>query len=156
MLRTTKRTLLIGIGNYGRSDDALGWNFADVFASHDDLFDVEYRYQLQIEDAELVSQYEEVIFADASHEPLENGFSFYECTPQPSSTFTTHQLEPEMVLWLCNDLYGKQPRGHVMAISGVTWELQHGLSENARENFNEAVAFFMAHINNLEPEPVVR
>ena len=60
---TDRKTLLIGIGNSGRSDDALGWKFVDEFADYDYLFDLEYRYQLQIEDSELVSRYKKVIFA---------------------------------------------------------------------------------------------
>ena len=50
---TDRKTLLIGIGNSGRSDDALGWKFVDEFVEYGHLFDLEYRYQLQIEDAEL-------------------------------------------------------------------------------------------------------
>ena len=69
-INQTKKTLLIGIGNYGRADDALGWKFIDEFSDRDDLYDFEYRYQLQIEDAELVTKYEKVIFVDASHQQL--------------------------------------------------------------------------------------
>jgi hydrogenase maturation protease len=151
MLKENKRTLLIGIGNYGRSDDALGWEFVDVFASHDDLFDIEYRYQLQIEDAELITQYDEVIFVDASQKPLPEGFAYYACKPAMTAAFTTHKLEPEMVLWLADDLYGRQPKAWVMAIEGNAWELNHGLSDHARENLVNAIAYFMALINKLEP-----
>ncbi len=147
----TNRTLLIGIGNYGRSDDALGWKFIDTFESHDDLFDFEYRYQLQIEDAELISEYEQVIFVDASHEQYADGFSFHPCEPSASSSFTSHELQPEMILWLAWELFGKKPEAHVMAISGKKWKLQHGLSAKAQENFTNAAAFFLARINKLEP-----
>ncbi len=152
-LKTVNRTLVIGIGNYGRSDDALGWTFIDTFITHDDLFDFEYRYQLQIEDAELISQYDQVIFVDATHQQLDEGFSFYACVPSASSSFTTHKLEPEMVLWLAWDLFGKKPDAFVLAISGTEWKLQHGLSSTARINLNNAVAFFLAQINNLVPAP---
>ncbi|MBX2947593.1 MAG: hypothetical protein KF725_17315 [Cyclobacteriaceae bacterium] len=150
----TNKTLMIGIGNYGRSDDALGWKFIDTFVSHDDLFDFEYRYQLQIEDADLISQYDHVIFVDASREQYRNGFSFHVCEPSPSSSFTTHELKPEMVLWLTWDLFGKKPKAHTMAISGKQWKLQHGLSRKAQENFNKAVTYFIAYINKLEHVPV--
>lgn len=151
----TNRTLLIGIGNYGRSDDALGWKFIDTFESHDDLFDFEYRYQLQIEDAELISQYDQVIFVDASHEHYANGFSFHPCEPSASSSFTSHELLPEMVVWLAWELFGKKPEAYVMAITGITWELHHGLSAEAEENFKRAAAYFIGYINNLQPALVV-
>ena len=141
-LNQTKKTLLIGIGNYGRADDALGWKFLDEFSALEDLYDFEYRYQLQIEDAELVSKYEKVIFVDASHQQLEKGFSFYSCLPAPTSAFTTHQLNPETVLWLAGELFDDSPKGYVMAIGGIQWKLHYGLSNQAKRNFKKAVAYF--------------
>ncbi len=141
-LSQIKKTLLIGIGNNGRSDDALGWKFLDEFSGREDLYDFEYRYQLQIEDSELVSRYETVIFVDASHEKLEKGFSFYTCLPAPTSAFTTHQLAPETVLWLTGELFDAPPKGYVMAISGIEWKLHFGLSNQAKKNFKNAIAYF--------------
>ena len=64
-LKTKPATLVIGIGNKGRNDDGLGWNFA-AFIEQMRLpkVSIEYRYQLQIEDAYLISQYERIFFAD--------------------------------------------------------------------------------------------
>ncbi|MBX2964478.1 MAG: hydrogenase maturation protease [Cyclobacteriaceae bacterium] len=152
-LETNDKTLLVGIGNYGRSDDGLGWEFIDTFCSHDDLFDVEYRYQLQVEDAELISRYNRVIFVDASHSTYEEGFHFYPCTPKVIHSYTSHQLSPESVLWLVHDLFGKNPEGYVMAISGHTWKFKQGLSHQAQENFHKAATHFLAYINNLTPAP---
>jgi Ni,Fe-hydrogenase maturation factor len=60
------RTLLIGIGNSGRADDGLGWAFLDeVEKTLPKNYDLEYRYQLQVEDAELISHYNTVFFIDA-------------------------------------------------------------------------------------------
>ena len=141
-INQTKKILMIGIGNYGRADDAMGWKFLDELADSGDLYDFEYRYQLQIEDAELVSKYEKVIFVDASHQPLERGFSFSTCFPAPTSAFTTHQLNPETVLWLAGELFDYPPEGYVMAISGIKWQLHHGLSKQAEKNFKNAVSCF--------------
>ncbi|PSR08953.1 MAG: Ni/Fe hydrogenase, partial [Bacteroidetes bacterium] len=60
------RQLLLGIGNSGRADDGLGWAFAEAFSDQADLFEVELRYQLQIEDALLISTYQRVVIVDAS------------------------------------------------------------------------------------------
>ena len=58
------KTLLFGIGNSGRSDDGLGWEFLDKIKPNFPIdFDMEYRYQLQIEDAELAKQYQRVMFS---------------------------------------------------------------------------------------------
>jgi hydrogenase maturation protease len=136
----TKRTLLIGIGNDGRSDDALGWRFAETIESRYDC-DVVYRYQLQIEDAELISNYDEVIFVDAHKALLPEGFSFYECLPACSPTFTTHSLSPETVLSLVHTIFNKIVKGYVLAISGEAWELKQGLSKNAATHLNRAIDF---------------
>jgi hydrogenase maturation protease len=141
-LNQIKKNLVIGIGNYGRADDALGWRFVDAFSDLNDQYDFEYRYQLQIEDAELVSNYEKVIFVDASHQSIEKGFSFYDCEPAPTSAFTTHQLNPETVLWLAQELFNANPKGFVLAIEGAYWQLHHGLSDAAEKNLKKATAFF--------------
>lgn len=138
----TKKTLLIGIGNDGRSDDALGWRFVDSFTSNKDQFTVEYRYQLQIEDALLISEYEKVIFVDASRKTYKKGWQFYKCIPVHQETFTSHSLNPETVLWLAGYLFNHSPEAYMMAIEGAHWELRHGLSELAKRNLENALALF--------------
>lgn len=140
--KTTDKILLIGIGNYSRADDALGWKFADEFSALSDLFDIEYRYQLQVEDAELITQYKQVIFVDAYHSHLPNGFSYYECKPAPAENFTTHTLAPENVLWIAQELFGYTPQCNVMAIGGNYWELRDNMSDEASGNLDTALRFF--------------
>ncbi len=61
-----KKTLFVGIGNIGRADDGLGWAFIDYLAlKSTNSYNLEYRYQLQVEDAELISNYHTVIFVDS-------------------------------------------------------------------------------------------
>lgn len=141
-LKMDNKILMIGIGNNGRSDDALGWKFADEFSTYEDVFDVDHRYQLQIEDALLISEYKKVIFVDASHKHYQDGFLFYKCVPARTEAFTTHKLEPETVLWLANDLFNQSPEVYVMAISGISWELNQGISDVAQQNFGKAVSYF--------------
>ena len=153
VLKADKKILLLGIGNNGRSDDALGWKFVEEFTSRQELFDVEYRYQLQVEDALQITEYDTVIFVDASHTIYTNGFSFHECIPTRKDTFTTHSLEPETVLWLANDLFNQTPKAYIMAISGMEWELHQGLTETAQLNFERAVDYFknwLIHYKLLE------
>ena len=153
---TDRKTLLIGIGNSGRSDDALGCKFVDEFADYDHLFDLEYRYQLQIEDAELVSRYKKVIFVDASCTLSDKGFSFEPCIPAPLTSFTSHELSPGCVVWLARDLYSVSPQAFVLAIGGTQWELHLGLSTAAQQNFNKAADFFRAYLQASETEYVTQ
>jgi hydrogenase maturation protease len=146
-INQTKKTLFAGIGNYGRADDALGWKFIDAFSDWDNQYDLVYRYQLQIEDAELISNYERVIFIDASHQQLEGGFSFYKCMPNPNNTITTHQLLPETVLWLAGELFRAPAEAYIMAICGIHWDLDFEQSETATHNLNQAVKYLRNWLN---------
>ncbi len=140
----SNKILLIGIGNCGRGDDGLGWKFTDMLERYKfDFFDYEYRYQLQVEDTLLVSRYSKVIFADASHDVLENGFEVKPCVPANHYFFSSHIQSPETILYLANDLYNKQPAAYTIAISGCHWHLKTSLSKEAKKNLQSAFAFFL-------------
>lgn len=142
-----RKILLLGIGNSGRSDDGLGWSFVEAIEGDAcDLLDCEFRYQLQVEDADLVAGYDTVIFVDASLEALKKGFEISPCIPAGQYSFTSHALDPGAVVYLANTLYHKFPEAYVLAISGVSWELQVGLSKEAGDNLNTALGFFRESI----------
>ena len=136
-------TLLIGIGNSGRSDDGLGWAFLDRIQQQA-TFDgrVEYRYQLQVEDAALISDAEHVIFIDSYRGELLDGFQLTRCEPLSEFAFTTHVLPPGAVLSLCRDLYGRVPRADALMIQGTCWDLRIGISPEAERRLENALQFF--------------
>ena len=139
--------IIIGIGNSGRQDDGLGWAFLDSIinkASVGTRF--EYKYQLQIEDAELIGEFKTVIFVDASKNDLENSFSFEKCGASNKYSFSTHSLVPETILYLSEHLYDHKPKAYVFAIQGYEWELKNGLSKKGTENLNNAVEYFTNNI----------
>lgn len=139
----SKSQLLVGIGNSGRGDDGLGWAFVETIEKKDKfLGDTVLRYQLQVEDAELISRYEEVIFVDAFEGESKDGFLYKECLPTKDFSFTTHRLPPETVLYLCQELYQKKPKAHLLLIDGIKWKLEIGLSEVAKQNLDSALTFF--------------
>ena len=138
-----EKTLLIGIGNSGRSDDGLGWAFADHLQG-DPCLEVIYRYQLQVEDAELISKYPDVWFVDASHKPSPIGFTCERIRGAGHFPYTTHALHPEAVVQLCQEVFGKSPRARLLGISGEAFELGHGLSTTARERLDKALKYFLS------------
>jgi len=143
-------TLLIGIGNSGRSDDGLGWAFLDriqqgaAFGGR-----VEYRYQLQVEDAALISDMEHVIFVDSYRGELPNGFQLTRCEPLREFAFTTHVLPPGAVLFLCRDLYGRAPRADALMIQGTSWDLHIGMSPEAERRLEDALQFFESYWQSM-------
>jgi hydrogenase maturation protease len=146
MKKSDLKTLIIGIGNNGRQDDGLGWAFLDILRKEQPLFDLEYRYQLQIEDAEYISGYQHVIFVDATKETTENGFYYKPCMPRESYNFSTHALSPQTIMSLSKTLYDTKVSAWLFAIQGFEWELQIGLSKKGAENLKKASLFFKDEI----------
>ena len=141
------KVLLFGIGNCGRADDGLGWAFLDNIKSElPENYDYEYRYQLQIEDAELASQYDTVIFIDAHKHFFENGFNWEQCFSQATNSFTTHELDPTTVLYLTESIYGNKPNAFILGINGEKYSLDMGLSNVAEQNLLKAIHFFKEEI----------
>ncbi len=137
------KSILIGIGNSGRQDDGLGWAFLDKISPKlPPNFVVEYRYQLQIEDAELISHYDQVFFVDAHKQILENGFVIEKCFPKETHHFSSHALPPETILYLAESVYDKNLESYLIGISGENYELEIGLTENALINLNQALLQF--------------
>ena len=137
------KTIVLGIGNIGRQDDGLGWLFLDYLK--DEGFkdiEIEYRYQLQIEDDELISNYENVIFIDATKEQTKNGFYYKICESSDKFGFSSHELVPETILYLANNLYNHNPKAFILGIQGYEWNLEIGLSVEAKVNLNNAKRYF--------------
>ena len=134
-----RKILLMAIGNTARGDDGLGWRLGEMIADLDmDGINVEFRYQLQVEDAQLISQYDAVIFMDATEEYVEKGFWFSRCLPGNNYYYSSHKQSPEALLYLSGELYGKWPDAWILAIGGSDWELGENLSELAQANLQTA------------------
>jgi hydrogenase maturation protease len=130
---------MLAIGNTGRKDDGLGWAFAQKLEqSQVDGWQVEYRYQLQIEDAELMSHFTEVLIVDAAKQEHQAPFFIEPCQAGKDITFSTHALSPSTILGLCVDIYGTQPVVQCLGITGYEWQLESGLSPEAEANLRLA------------------
>lgn len=133
------RCLVFCIGNNGRRDDGLGWAFADRLMNDPPAgMDVEYRYQLQVEDAWLLAQYSRVLFVDASQEKLPVGFAVRPCRSAAQYFFSSHHQSPETLLYLAAELYQSRPEAFTLAIAGTDWGLGTGLSPAANEHLDKA------------------
>ncbi|MCB0569625.1 MAG: hydrogenase maturation protease [Phaeodactylibacter sp.] len=142
-LLNARNTLLVGIGNNSRADDGLGWAFLDALENWPDFEgDIEYRYQLQVEDAPLIANYDSVVFIDAYQGALPEGFRWEVCQPAARFEFSTHALSPGSVLFLCQDLYQASPAAFTLAVAGDEWGLKEGLSVRAQANLQHALHSF--------------
>ena len=136
--------LIIGYGNPGRLDDGLGPAFAERMAEANlPGVIVESDYQLNIEDAALITGHDLVVFADASVNAVEP-FAFETITAcEPMVGFSSHSITAESLLGLADQLFEARPRAFAMAIRGYEFnEFGERLSEQAQQNLAAAVAFF--------------
>ena len=144
-MKEENKILVLGIGNIGRQDDGLGWLLLDYLKETKfENLDLEYRYQLQIEDAELLCDYKTVIFVDATKENTNEGFYYRTCEASDKHSFSTHELCPETVLFLANNLYQHKPNAFILGIQGYDWNLEIGLSEKAKLNFEKAKKYLVS------------
>ncbi|MDZ7741201.1 MAG: hydrogenase maturation protease [Bacteroidota bacterium] len=140
------KVLVYGYGNPGRQDDGLGNAFVNRIGQwveekglKDFFFDS--NYQLNIEDADEISDKDLVVFADASTEEIED-FCMSKVDESTKVAFTTHAASPGYIVELCRRIYKKAPPVYLMHIKGYEWEFEEGLSSKAKGNLELAVAYF--------------
>ncbi len=143
-MKKLDKTLVIGIGNNMRQDDGLGWNFLELLETEgfnaDNLLQ---KYQLMVEDAELISGFDAVFFVDACKSELENGFALERIYPAEDISFSTHSVPPNQILNLCEALYTKKPKSYLLKIQGCNWDIGIGFSELAETNLKNAFSYFL-------------
>ena len=142
------RVLVIGYGNPGRLDDGLGPALAKAVAGKRIAnVTVDENYLLTVEDAAEIAQHDIVIFADASING-EEPFSFKPVVPKTTNTFTSHSLEPEIVLGFAYDLFQAKTKGYALGIRGYEFdEFGEKLSARAQDNLIAAAQFLFELLN---------
>ncbi len=155
---------IVGYGNPGRQDDALGIRLAEKV--HDwslsngiECIETDTNYQLNIEDADNISDKDLVIFADASKENIENCV-FTEIQPNPKVEFTMHHVSPSFILHLCREIYDNYPHSYLMHIKGYEWEFMGEMTKKAHENLDKAFEhlkkFIIAYLSKQNIKPYNR
>jgi len=143
-MKKLSNILIIGIGNNTRQDDGLGWRFLELLEKEEFNTDnLVYKYQLMVEDAELISGFDFVIFIDACKSALENGFTFEPIYPAEVVSFSTHSVPPNQILNLCETLYAKKPKAYLLKIQGYQWNIEIGLSVLAKTNLENTFTYFI-------------
>lgn len=141
-----KRMVVLGYGNPGRRDDGLGPAMAEALeALHIPGVTVEEAYQLNIEDAATLAEYDAALFVDATTV----GAGPYELSPTRAAqcvSFTSHAVEPESVLAICEEHFDAAPESWTLAIRGYDFSLGEGLTPRANENLEKALTSVQAHI----------
>lgn len=144
-MNTNPRVLVYGYGNPGRGDDGLGPAFInqlEAWKRKEDIdhIDTDSNYQLNIEEAFTIRDYDRVVFVDASAEEIAN-YQLVRVQPSDKVSFTMHAMHPAFVLDLCKKLYGKSPEVFLLKIRGYDFTLSEGLSDRAAANLLKAFSY---------------
>jgi hydrogenase maturation protease len=140
-------SLIYGIGNIGRQDDGLGWAFIDRLETHQRHAHADLRrtYQLNLEDADLISGFARVLVVDATKDPAVASFALTRPEPKLDFSFTSHALSVPSILATAKQCFGQVPEVYLLAIRGYKWELQMGLTEPAQHNLSDSLEFLSGY-----------
>ena len=148
---SANKLLIYGYGNPGRQDDALGIVMADRIKAWIDehgfnSLAVDQNYQLNIEDADKIRDYDLVIFVDASVKDIQD-FELEEVTPTMTTEFSMHSVSPAFVLGLCKEISNACPKVFQLHIKGYEFKFMKKMSNKAKTNLVSAEKFLKTFIN---------
>ena len=146
------KTLIIGYGNDSRNDDGTGW-FVISELSKLNLPGVtlETAHQLEVDFAEVVRDYDQVVFVDAAIPESPEPWCTSEVQPGFRSHAVAHFMAPGDILGLCQTLYGRTPRGVLFSIRGHDFNFGTTLSPETRQAACEVVRRITALVGNFKP-----
>lgn len=144
------KILVYGYGNPGRQDDGLGVLFTEKlesWANQQQIKSLTFNsnYQLNIEDAYKLNEFDKVIFADASKEEIEH-FKLEKIIPDIHTNFSMHSVSPAFIIALCLEIYQSIPEAYQLHIKGYEWEFMEPLSQHALQNLNKASEFIQQQL----------
>jgi len=149
-----KKTLIYGYGNAGRQDDGLGERFIklmDEWIARENIQNLftDCNYQLNIEDSATISEYDTVIFVDASVADIED-YKMEKVVPNDATIeFTMHAVSVSYVLDLCKKIYNKQPETYVLHIKAYEFEFIEEMTPKAERNLLAAFEFLKQFIQKI-------
>lgn len=151
-----QRILIFGYGNPGRQDDGLGIRLAQnieewVRENNYRNISIDTNYQLNIENAYNLNDFDIVVFADASKENIKS-YKFEAIKPIVNPRFSMHSVSPEFVIGLCSEMYGNSPKTYVLHIKGYEWEFMKEPTKEASQNLSAATVFLKNKIKILNKD----
>ena len=135
------KTLVLGYGNRSRTDDGVGW-FVLERLQELGLPNVELHtsHQLDVDHAELISGFDDVIFVDAAIPQCPQLIARTVVQPCFRSHAVAHYLTPSDLLELAQTLFDQTPRGILFSIRGADFNFGTTLSPAT-----ERAAFDVVH-----------
>jgi hydrogenase maturation protease len=133
------RVLLIAFGNPLRGDDGIAWRVAEEIRRTMPGMAVLCVHQLTPELAEDASRAGRVIFIDAARNGEPGEIRCHTVPPDDRSLNFSHSLAPSQVLTICKQLYGAEPRGLLVSITGECFAHGEALSPRVIDALSQTV-----------------
>jgi len=149
------QTLIYGYGNPGRQDDGIGERFVQLVEAWTEKeklshISTDCNYQLNIEDAATIANYDTVIFVDASVVEDLDTYKLEKVEPNDATIeFTMHAVSTSFVLDLCRKIYNKTPETYVLHIKAYEFDFKEELTLKAEENMIAAYEFLKGFVLKL-------
>jgi hydrogenase maturation protease len=134
------RVLVIAYGNPLRGDDGIAWQAAENIERELPSVTVVCAHQLTPELAEAASAAGTVIFIDATLSAEPGKVVCKAVSAECGTPHYSHILAPAQILTLCNQLYGVEPQGFLISISGENFDHGEALSAAAINGVPRALA----------------
>jgi len=150
-----EKLLLFGYGNPDRGDDGVAYHiFMKLFSAEQidenqifstdvihlsDTVDVIFNFQLLPEYADLVAQYDRVIFIDAHTAEIEEELKLQPLEADFQHSPFTHHFSPSSCLAVAKSLAGKAPVAWLLSVRGYEFGFTRDLSERTNELVNQAI-----------------
>ncbi|MCP4994818.1 MAG: hydrogenase maturation protease [Gammaproteobacteria bacterium] len=131
-----KKVLVLGCGNPARGDDGVGPALINLLEQADfTRVEIRLDYQLRVEDALDIGNFQQVIFVDASKD-ARPPFEFNALTmDQLPTALDTHSTSPEALLYLAKTLFGAETPASILAIRGYAFEpFVESITPQAKKN----------------------
>lgn len=148
-MNTQAPLLVLGWGNPGRGDDALGPLLVErLLAQAGDLVDRGVLqgltdFQLQIEHALDLAGRRHVLFVDAARD-LAEPFVVRTLAPHAAPTPFTHALAPEALLHVAERLHGHPPPATLLALRAHRFDFGAALTDAATQALQAGLAWALA------------
>lgn len=139
------RTLVLGYGNVDRGDDGLGYHvvnevayrlanielepYGDAPTMVSDEIGLLFQRQLMPEMAELLAEFDRVVFVDAHTGAFAEELRIVQVEPRYAPQALTHHLSAETLLYLTQEIYGCCPAAYLYSARGYEFDFCDHLSE---------------------------
>jgi hydrogenase maturation protease len=159
-----KRKLIIAYGNPDRQDDGAGWyvlqqtakHFGRNFVSYNDDFystlgnypDFFFILQLIPELVDLIKDYDEVCFVDASVGSVSQELAIIPLTPGYQFSPLSHHMSPQSLLDINLSINLSSPKSYLLTVPGKEFGFSDQLSEQALIAVNSAIEWLKKWAEN--------